>query len=60
MTIRYQESNNDLEKKVELQVVDEGENGYRVLSKGLEQLLNRRTYAEITDTRIFEDYDRCD
>ncbi|GAB6181697.1 hypothetical protein JCM14036_30160 [Desulfotomaculum defluvii] len=60
LTIRYRESKANVEKRIELQVVDEGETGYRVIRQGLDQLLNREVYVEITDTRSFEEYDSCD
>lgn len=59
LTIRYRDSTVNVEKKIELQVMDEGTTGYRVLREGLDQLLNRKAYVEITDTSIFEDDDRC-
>lgn len=59
LTIRYRESSGDIEKKIELQVVDEGETGYRVLIDGLEEILNRKASVEITDTGIFDETDDC-
>lgn len=60
LTIRYAHSDRDVEKKLELQVVDEGSDGYRILGKGLEEILNRKTFTEIPNTRIFDDSDQCD
>jgi hypothetical protein len=60
LTIRYENSESDIEKRLDLQVIDEGSTGHRILSKGLEEILNRKASVEITDTRIFDDYDMCD
>ncbi|MEW6063855.1 hypothetical protein P378_06950 [Desulforamulus profundi] len=59
LTIRYQESSKDSEKKIVLQVVNEGKAGYKVISDGLEEILNRKTSVEITDTHIFDETDDC-
>ncbi len=59
LTIRYQESSKDSEKKIVLQVVNEGKVGYKVISDGLEEILSRKTSVEITDTHIFDETDDC-
>lgn len=59
LTIRYLESSKDSEKKIELQVMDEEKNGYRVIGQGLEEILNRKASVEITNTQIFDESDNC-
>ncbi|AQS58208.1 hypothetical protein [Desulforamulus ferrireducens] len=60
LTLRYQGSHKDMEKKIELQAVDQGEKGWRIISDGLQEILNRQALVEIFDVRIFDDGDRCD
>ena len=60
LTIRYTESSGSVEKKLELQVVDEGATGYRIIGDGLEEILNRKAFTEITNTKAFDDADWCD
>lgn len=60
LTIRFAESTRDVEKKIELQVMDEGANGHRITGGGLEEILNRKAITEITNTKAFDDADYCD
>ena len=60
LTLRYQGSDRDMEKKIELQAVDQGETGWRVIGDGLQEILNRKASVEIFDVRIFDDGDTCD
>lgn len=60
LTIRFAESMHDVEKKIELQVMDEGANGYRINGDDLEEILNRKAITEITNSKAFDDADYCE
>lgn len=60
LTIRYQGDSKDVEKKIELKMVDNGEQGWKLQGSGLEELLNRKTSLEVILEGSFEDDDYCD
>ncbi|CCO08226.1 hypothetical protein [Desulforamulus hydrothermalis] len=60
LVIRYLESPRDVEKKIELQVVDEGERGYRIIADGMGEILNRKATVELPDTKLWEEADHCE
>ena len=59
LSLQYRGGNRDVEKKIELQVMDQGEAGWRIIGDGLQEILNRKTSVEIFDVRIFDDGDQC-
>ncbi|AEF95265.1 hypothetical protein Desca_2437 [Desulfotomaculum nigrificans CO-1-SRB] len=60
LTVMYRESSNVVEKKVEIQMVNGGEKGWRVDSHGLDTLLSRKATVEIFNTRDIDEEDLCD
>lgn len=59
LTIRYPESTKDVEKKIELQVIDEGATGWRIIGDQLDEIINRKASMEIYNARNFDDSDSC-
>lgn len=60
LKMRYRGETKDVEKRIRLQIMDEGEAGWKLTGQGLEEILDRKVGVEIFSSQTLDDEDFCD
>ncbi|AEG61622.1 hypothetical protein [Desulforamulus ruminis] len=56
----YRGEKKEVEKKIRLRMIDQGESGWKLTGEGLDDFLDRKAVIEVFNTQTFDEEDFCD